>query len=397
MQNFYQDIPCIYFCVSDEGIIIRTNESLCRALGYGADELTGSKLESIFTLSTRIFQQTHFFPLLKLKGHAEEIYITLRCKNDDELPVLINAARKESNGSTLLHFAGIAVNKRKKFEDEIIAAKKTAESALLENTTLKAAKEQLQKHAEELDTQMALSNLRNGELKQFNHFATHTVREPLRKVLFYSSRILEHEEKATTAADLQKIRMAARDMDAKLKGLQHYVWLTNVELKKEKVDLKQVAQLVLCEIEAENPGVIIRFESDKISLLEADREQMVLLFKEVLANAVRFRKPGNIAEIKLESDTLLMNQFRELPGKYTYTEFIKLRIRDQGIGLDKDYREQAFELFRKLHSSEGAGIGLSLCRKIAENHGGSVFIESEKDIGTTVFILLPLMPKTIVG
>lgn len=85
MQDLYNHIPCIYFSASADGHVVDVNEALCRYLNYIKDELVGEKIESIFTLSTRIFQQTHLYPLLQLKGHAEEIYITLKAKDGEQV------------------------------------------------------------------------------------------------------------------------------------------------------------------------------------------------------------------------------------------------------------------------------------------------------------------------
>jgi sigma-B regulation protein RsbU (phosphoserine phosphatase) len=392
MRHLYNDLPCIYFSSSADGFIVEANEALCHYLGYTNGELIGQKLEQIFTLSTRIFQQTHFYPLLQLNGLAEEIYITLKRKDGENLPVLINAARKEKDGQMRDHYAGISVIKRKKFEDEIITSKKEAEKALKENTTLKAAREELQKHAEELDIQIALTNLQNQELRQFNHLATHTLQEPLRKLLFFSSQILESQEEKQMRNAAQKIRKATEDLHAKLKGLQQYVWLTNEKLKCGEVDLLQEAQLTKKQVEFENSGISIILEVEAIPAIEANIDQMRFLLKELFSNAVRFRKPGNVVNVKISASTLLLNKFRELTGKYKYAEFVKIEFEDDGIGFDDKYQEQAFEFFRKLHPTSfiGVGIGLSLCKKIIENHNGSISLESQKEAGTTAIIYLPL-------
>jgi sigma-B regulation protein RsbU (phosphoserine phosphatase) len=391
MVNFYKDIPCIYFSSSVEGFIVEANESLCACLGYTREEVIGSKLESIFTLSTRIFQQTHFYPLLQLKGQAEELYITLRSKGGEEVPMLTNAVQKVNDGQTLIHFAGVTLNKRKKFEDEIIAAKKAAEKALHENTALKAAQHELQQRAEELDNQRGLTELQNRELKQFTHVATHTLQEPMRKLLLFSSQILDSEEPTTPAgATVRKIARTVEDMNAKLKGLQQYVWLTNEEFQWSEVDLFQLAELARKQLELEHPGLSILLQAEAIPGIEANSKQMLFMLKELLLNALNFRKPGSVAHVKLQASTLMLNKFRQLTEKYRYTEIVKLEITDNGIGFDDKYAEQAFELFRKLHLTAGQGIGLSLCKKIVENHNGRIAIESRKDVGTTVSIFLPV-------
>jgi phosphoserine phosphatase RsbU/P len=397
MHDPFKDLPCVYFSSSADGVILEANETLCQFLGYTREELIGKKLESIFSLATRIFQQTHFYPLLQLKGHAEEIYITLKAKDNRDMPILINATRKEKNGEFLLHYAGIPINERKKFEDEIVAAKKAAEKALSENSALKAAQEKLHKHAEELDRQMAIATLHNQELKQFNHLTTHTLQESVRKMMFYTSQILELDIKITTNNAVQKIRKTAEDMYAKLKGLQQYVWLKNEGLTWEEVHLNQVTITAKSQVESENAGITIQLESEDLPIIEANGEQIEILMQELLSNAVRFRKPETEAvHLKIFSSILLLNNFRQLKENYKYTQFIKLQIRDQGIGFDDKYQDQAFELFRKLHSTDTQGIGLALCRKIVENHNGSISLESQPGKGTTIIVYLPLKQEKIV-
>ena len=390
MQHSYKHIPCIYFSSSEDGYLVDVNEALCRYLNYTTDELLGQKLENIFTLSTRIFQQTHLYPLLQLKGHAEEIYITLKSKDGSHVPILMNAERIEENGQISFHFAGISVSKRKKFEEEIIAAKKSAEKALNENVALKAVQKELEQHAEELDRQIALFNLQNQELKQFNHLTTHTLQEPVRKLMFFSSQILDTHQDKESRASLLKLRKATEDINNKLHGLQQYLWLTNEDLKCEQVDLFDVMQAAKKMVELQNTDKSILIDAEAIPVIKANREQMQFLMKELLLNAVRFCKPGNVVNLKVYASTLLLNQFRQLPGKYKYAEFLKLQIQDDGIGFDDQYQEQAFELFRVLHPNGGLGIGLSLCKKIVENHNGFISLEGQKDVSTTVNIYLPL-------
>ena len=162
--------------------------------------------------------------------------------------------------------------------------------------------------------------------------------------------------------------------------------------KPEAVDLLPLLQLAQKELEAEHPGVAILLEAEAIPTIEADREQLRFLLKALLSNAVKFRKPGHEVHLKLYASTLLLNQFRQLKDKYKYVPYLKLQLQDEGLGFEGQYAEQAFDFFRKLHPAptEGLGIGLSLCRKIVENHGGWVYLESQTGIGTTVTLFLIL-------
>ena len=124
MEQNLDKAPCLYFASGDDGTILEANEKLCAVLGYAKEELLGKKTELFFTLATRIFYQTHFFPLLKMQQSASEIFISLKAKNGTEQPLLLNAESTTENGSVIIRFAGIVVHNRKKFEDELVAARK---------------------------------------------------------------------------------------------------------------------------------------------------------------------------------------------------------------------------------------------------------------------------------
>lgn len=389
MQSSLNNIPCVYFSVSQEGFIVDVNSVLCDTIGYRREELVSQKLEFIFTISTRIFHQTHFFPLLRMKGHAEEIYITLKHKDGSEIPILINAVQKENEVATY-HFAGVPVTKRKKFEDEIIAAKKTAEQALSENIALKAAKEELQKHAEKLDKQNLLVQQQNLELTQFNHLTTHSLQEPVRKLMIFSGMLSEADDENKIKLIAQKMRKSAEELNDKVHGLQQFIRLTNDKGGFTDVDLDEMLKNLPPEIEEDNPGIPIKIRQEQLPTIEANADQIHFLLKELLTNAVKFRKPDSTVDIRIEASTLLLNVFRQLEGKYKYSEFVKIQIKDNGLGFNDEYQKQVFDLFRKLHPYSGRGIGLSLCKKIVENHSGTISIESKENEGATIIVMLPM-------
>ena len=388
MHDFYQNNPCVCFSSSADGLIIEVNQTLCQFLGYSREELIGQKLEKIFSLATRIFHQTHFYPLLQLKGHAEEIYITLRSKSKDDLALLINAVRTDADGDYQLHYAGIPIRERKKYEDEIVAARKAAEKALAENQELKVAKEDLQEQSEKLDQQVALAKIQNQELMQINHLVTHTLQEPVRKLMYFSSKFSENEVKSEK--ENQQIRKTIEDMQEKLKGLQQYVWLANGKLTIQEVRLSDLFKLAEEKLKSENPDLTISIDFKEIPIIEADYAQMKLLILEIISNSIQFRKPGNLASLEVNFSIVPIQHLQELSGDHKNASFLKLQIQDSGIGFDDNYQEQVFEFFRKLHPSVGQGIGLSLCKKIIENHGGSIFIKSQPGEGTCVNLFLPL-------
>lgn len=380
--------PCIYFSCKDDGTLIDVNSTLCLELDFTKTELQGKKVDEIFTIATRIFQQTHFFPLLKMHGHAEEVFVTLQTKDKKHLPVLINAHRKEVNGEVLNIHVGIIVHNRKKFEDELIAAKKEAQNALNENSALIQAKHELHQHMEQLDHQIQLVKKQNGELRQFNRVVTHDLQEPLRKLSFFSNILFD--EKGSQSVIAEKILRVSEQMRSIIYGLQQYVWLTETDPNLLPVNLHSILLIVQQQLAKDFPGIILKIDKVELPIIQADPEQMKALFYNILSNVIMFRKPGSEAYVQIKVQSLMLNKFRNIKEKYRYTEFLRMEITDHGIGFNPLYADQVFELFKKLHSHSGYGVGLALCKKIVENHEGLITIESKVGEGTTVIIELPM-------
>lgn len=394
MSDNYIHAPCLYFAVRGDGCLTEVNETLCRCLGYTREELLHRKVELIFTLATRIFQETHLFPLLKMQGHAEEIYISLKARDKRSIPVLINAVYHFSGDESKTVYAGIVVENRKKFEDELVAAKKAAEQALQENTALVQAKKALQEHMELLDRQMVVTNKQNEELRQFNHVVTHELQEPLRKLFLYLMMVDENNGVEANAKAIAKIKPVAEQMRTTLSGLQQYVWLTETTVKSELIDLNLLIEEVVDILRSEYADVPVKLSAEDLPAVAADREQIRYLFYELFRNAIQFRKQNEWVLLTITGREVQVNKFRKMPDKYHFTRFLKIEIKDNGMGINRAYKEQAFTLFKRLHAASGSGIGLSLCRKIVENHEGSIVLDSQEGEGTTVILQLPLLENT---
>ena len=123
--------PCGYLSFTDDGLIVAVNFTLSELLEYPPDYLSGKIIDSILPIASRIFYQTHFFPLLKLHGKIEEIYFSLRAKQGNDIPMLINAVRRIQGESFVNNCIFIPIRQRIQFEDEILKAKKIAEAACL--------------------------------------------------------------------------------------------------------------------------------------------------------------------------------------------------------------------------------------------------------------------------
>ncbi|HEY9810803.1 MAG TPA: diguanylate cyclase [Halomicronema sp.] len=130
IDELLNSAPCGFLSFTDDGTIVMVNATLLELLGYEFDNLSGRKIETILPIASRIFYQTHFFPLLKLHGKAEEIYFSLRSKQGIDVPILVNAGRQKKAETWVNNCIFIPIHQRIQYEDELLKAKKAAESAI---------------------------------------------------------------------------------------------------------------------------------------------------------------------------------------------------------------------------------------------------------------------------
>jgi sigma-B regulation protein RsbU (phosphoserine phosphatase) len=394
MNISFDHAPCYYFAATDEGELIAVNEMVCSALGYKKEELIGKHIESIFTMATRIFYQTHLFPLLKLQGKAFEIFITVQTGSKDHIPLLCNISRTNESGNNYISFIGIVVENRKKFEDELLNARKTAENALKENSALFDAKNELQKTISILEGRLHVIKKQNEETSQFNKVLAHDLQEPIRKLSIYISLLTEQKDtglpKERREKIIDKIDHSAYQMRSIVNGLQQFAWLAENNHNFEMVNLNQVIAGEKKQLEKEFPGIPLLVETDTIPLFMADESQMELLLYHILSNAIRFRKVDSHPKVRITASVIKENYFKNLTGQYKYSDCVRVEIKDSGTGFDNRFKDQVFELFKKLHPASGRGLGLSLAKKIIDNHHGKITVNSKPGEGTTIVFVIPV-------
>ncbi|KWW21916.1 phosphoserine phosphatase [Peribacillus simplex] len=154
MNEQLNEAPCGFFTLSEEDTILSVNQTLLKILGHGHEEMEGQHINFILSASAILFHQLYLVPLIKLENHIEEIYISLKSADGEEIPVLLNAVRRERDGRTIIECVVILMRKRNELENELLLAKKEAMTALhaknmayadLENAheTVKMQKEKL--------------------------------------------------------------------------------------------------------------------------------------------------------------------------------------------------------------------------------------------------------------
>lgn len=393
LNNLVNHLPCGVFTFFDDGAIHFISDPLLHKLGYTLDELTGKSVESIFTLSTRIFYQTHFYPLLKLHGHAEEIFITLLSKNKEQVPVLVNAVKKDADGVNLHVCASFSVEQRQKYEQEILSAKRVAEDAIKKNDALQKVEAELQAERELLDQQITRLKYRNEELSQLSNLFTHDLQEPVRKVSVFSDVIMNEKNMLNSAHATSLFEIVFRSsqrMRKLLRGMQEYLTLSVENVQKTSVDLSEIISQQVQILQQSCCNINLMLEVKQLPIVPGNSKQLTILFKELLSNCFQFRR-GDDLTIKISYDEISENIFNNIEGKYKYGAFAKIEIEDNGIGFNSETSEHIFKILKKVSlTTEGLGMGLALCKKIVENHGGRISAWGKEGAGAKFAVTLPL-------
>ncbi len=393
MDSLLNYAPCGFLSFKDDGTIIKVNHTLREILGYSEKTLEGKNIESILTIASRIFYNTHFFPLILLHAKADEIFFSLLGKNKNDIPVLANAVRKLENGSFENQCIFIPIHQRKLYEEEILLARKLAEETLKKNEGLISLTQKLESHSLELDKQLTKLVAINEDLVQLNRVISHDLQEPIRKIQIFTDILSRNADLNTDPKSLNalsKIRRASGRLRQLISVLELYVSF-DTEQKISQIDLNKILD------EAKNKAVSQKqfndfdFFNEDLPVIEGYPEQLELLFFHLISNSIEYREPSRRLALSVKSVIMQENLFRSIKDRYKYVDHVKISFSDNGIGFDNDYKEYVFDLLKKIDAqSKGVGLGLPLSKKIVDNHSGVINVQSEKGKGTEVNILLPM-------
>jgi hypothetical protein len=232
----------------------------------------------------------------------------------------------------------------------------------------------------------------NAELASFNHIASHDLQEPLRKIQTFISRLNEKESVSASGKEyLDKIQVAAKKMRALINDLLLFSRAGKAEKIFEESDLNLLlenAQQELMTVIEEKKAVI---RSVRLPVLNVIPFQIQQLFSNLIGNSLKYSKPGNAPLIKIDYEVVESSDFPFI--KNSKLRFNKISVADNGLGFEQEYADSLFILFYRLNQKSdfpGSGIGLSICKKIVENHGGYIIAEGKPDVGSTFTFFLPV-------
>jgi PAS domain S-box-containing protein len=425
-REILDTLPCGFVSFEDDGTIVGVNSTLASMLGYEPSELEGRHVETLLGVAGRIFFQTHIYPITRLHGQAEELFVVLRHKNGTDTGALINAARRPIAGRAVTDCVIMEVRERRKYEEALLRAKQAADAAnltLRERTTeLEAANEkleeqavvlelhqqQLQDQATELETQSEQLLAANEELtarsieleharivadeanrakSQFLAVMSHELRTPLNAIGGYTQLLDLGIHGPITPKQREALDRIMRGQRHLLRLINDVLNLARIEAGRAEYDIEpvRVSDIIanvmpMIEPQMSTAGLASEtvVESDLVALADAEKVQQILI--NLLTNAVKFTPAGGTVKTFAKRDTVARQ--------------IRLSVADSGIGIPAEKLKAVFQPFVQVdvgptRRKEGSGLGLAISRELARGMGGDVVVVSTEGSGSTFTLILP--------
>ena len=243
----------------------------------------------------------------------------------------------------------------------------------------------------------------NAELEQFAHIASHDLQEPLRKVQAFSDRLRSRAASLLGPQELEYLDRMHKATHRMQTLIQDLLALSRVGTKPQpfqSLDLQHVVAEVLMDLETLMARVGASIEYDQLPVIEGDPTQIRQLFQNLIGNALKFHKRDSPPQVRIFCE----GQHPMPKASSDSNPLYCIGVQDNGIGFDQQYADRIFGVFQRLHGHdeyEGTGIGLSICKKVVERHGGTISATSSLGNGTTFWITLPTKddhssnPKTL--
>lgn len=360
-EDLYEHAPCGYLSTMPDGTIVRVNQTLLDWTGYTRDDLLGgARFQALLTVGSKIYYETHYAPLLRMQGFANEIALEVVRKDGRVLPVLVNSTQKrEADGTPLFNRITLFDSTdRRRYERELLLARRKAEQVAKDKADLLA-------------------------------MLSHDIRNPL-NALMGVVQLLDRGE--LTDAQRRFVRLLKSSSENMLNLLNHVLELSKAEsssfaLVETPFSLREIVADVVAVFEgtAREKRVQLRgVLDDRVPpKMIGDPVALRQIFTNLVANAVKFTERG-VVEVRVTTRQLA-----------TDAVTLEMAVADTGIGIAPDMVDRIFAEFTQATYETamrfgGSGLGLAITRKLLALYGSSVHVASVPGEGSTFSFQLRL-------
>lgn len=332
-----------------------------------------------------------------MDGYEVAEIITGYSKSKDIPIIFLSAVNIDKRFITKGYTSGGVDYVTKPFDPDLLLLKiKTFSKLYRQAKELNDIKDNLEQKVEKRTEELKQANknleVSNAELQQYAFIASHDLQEPLRKIITFT-RIIEERflEKTPAAMEyMSKIITSSERMRTLINDLLNYSSIS-VDPKFIFTDLTKIVNQALVDLEVSISEKNARIEVDDLPVIEVVPEQITQVFQNIISNALKFSKKDVTPFIKISGELVQKKSAKSKPS--ANGEYCRITITDNGIGFDEMYLDKIFSMFQRLHGKseyKGTGIGLSITKKIIENHNGLITAKSKEEEGSTFIIILPV-------
>jgi len=362
-RNLVNSSLDMIIAVDPERRIVAFNKAAENVFGYAASEVIGRNVDMLYADPT---SGSPVHDRIQERG-AFTGEVLNRRKDGDTFPAMLSSSILRDAKGNYLGVMGVS----------------------RDITELKRAQTEL----EEFAARLARSN---RELQDFASVASHDLQEPLRKVMTFSDRLAA---KMSAQLDeqgrdyLSRMQNATQRMQTLIRDLLTLSRVTTMGRAFVPAELNRIAQEVVSDLEVRIEQLGADVEVADLPRIDADPLQLRQVFQNLIGNALKFHRPGERPVVRVYAE-LVDADGTVVPGEARGADAAcRLIVQDNGIGFDEKHLDRIFEVFQRLHGRdayEGTGVGLAVCRKIAERHGGSITARSRPGEGSTFVVTLPV-------
>lgn len=398
LKNVLDHSADIIMTTNLDAEIVEFNSGATRQLGYAKEEVEGLKAAALWA---RPEERLKVMKILELGGYVENYETQLRTKQGILIDVNLSLATLRDGEGNLLGTVGISKD---------ITEKKRLEKALEErNAELQELNEKLEdkvfertKDLEKANRELERSNMLKS---RFISTISHELRTPLNSILGFSELLLDEVSSSLTERQKRHVSNIYSSGTHLLQLINNVLDIAKIE--SGKIELHYESFLVthaVAEVEAvirslvEKKKQVLKVIAGGVPFIIADKIKFKQILYNLLSNAVKFTPEGGTITVEAEviNGDALPPQTRNLAVYVNDNDFLKLSVKDTGIGIRHEDLERVFSEFEQGDSSlsrkyEGTGLGLALSKRLVELHGGEIFVESEEGVGSTFTFILPLV------
>ncbi|HMV44453.1 MAG TPA: ATP-binding protein, partial [Leptospiraceae bacterium] len=345
IENCLNDAPCGYLRLDSNGRIFFANNTLLKWLNFELDNLTNKVWTFLLSGGSRIYEQTHFTPLLRMQGYVEEINLDLIDSKGDKIPFLINAKILVEDSTVDIFL--FRFNQRKSYEKEILIAKKNAELSAKVKSEF-------------------LSNM------------SHEIRTPLNGIIGFSELLLSSKLDSSQEEYIRIINQAGNSLLELINDILDLSKLEaeKVELHIEKTNVYQLLEhcidLIKFKANEKEIELLLYISPNVPEYIFTDPIRLRQVIINLLGNAVKFTEKGEI-ELRVEGNITNLNS-NQIEISFT--------IRDTGIGISNEKQRVIFDAFSQADSSisqkyGGTGLGLTISNKLLKLFNSKLNVNSQ--------------------